>query len=441
MTAARALADRISLTGRATTGLTFLAVAASFCVSSMTLTAIGVNYEGVGGNPLLKIHPANWIFAIALLSNLLSKSDPIRYVSDLPRAFPGALLFVVMGAFTVAFAAVVQHIPATPLIDTFFAATAMLVLYDDLDDRTRARLRAMAHLILLANACVGIVEFLTRTRLTPFVVAGVPVLHDYRSTALFGHPLLNAGTTAGYILMLFFGGHPWGRPFLKAALMSMQSLALIAFGGRTAIVLLGIFLAAGSLPTIAGVVNGRRFNRRAVLAFTFGLPTIIAASVAAASSGVLTNFVDRFVDDKGSAQARLVIFDLFDSFSWGDILLGPDPRRLASLQTTLGIEYGIENSWLDFVFRYGAIATAFFVLGLLALLSDFMRRSRPNSIFLIVYFLILVGSSASLSVKSFAFNQFAILLLLVFGRGGETSVVGRRAIVASGRVATPPMSA
>jgi hypothetical protein len=414
--------DSMNPTGRATKGLTFLAVTASFCVSPMLLTAIGVNYEGVGGNPLVKIHPANWIFAVALLSNWLSKRDPVRYVSELPRAFPGALLFLAMEILTLVFATLVQHVPATLLVDTFFAATAMLVLYDDLDESTRAGLRLLAHLILFINACVGIVEFFTQTRLTPYVVAGIPVLHDYRSTALFGHPLLNSGTTAAYILMLFLGGHPRGRPFLKLALILVQSMALIAFGGRTAIVLLGIFLAAGSLPTIAGILNGRRFNQRAGLAFVLGLPTILVASVAAASNGVFTNFVERFVDDKGSAQARVVIFDLFNYFSLEEILLGPDPQRLASLQTTLGIEYGIENSWLDFVFRYGAVATAFFVLGLLALLGDFMRRARPRSILLVVYFLMLVSSSASISVKSFAFNQFAILLLVLFGREAEPAI-------------------
>ena len=53
----------------------------------------------VGGNPLFKLHPANWLFAMALLSNLLSKPDPVGYLSDLPRAFPGALLFVADGGF------------------------------------------------------------------------------------------------------------------------------------------------------------------------------------------------------------------------------------------------------------------------------------------------------------------------------------------------------
>ena len=31
--------------------------------------------------------------------------------------------------------------------------------------------------------------------------------------------------------------------------------------------------------------------------------------------------------------------------------MGPDPKRLAVLQNALGIEYGIENSWLRLIFQ------------------------------------------------------------------------------------------
>jgi hypothetical protein len=414
-------ADRRSPTGSVAKWLMMSAVVVAFCVSPLALTAVGVNYDRLGGNPLLKFHPSNWLFAIALASNLLSKTDLPRYISDLPKVFPGAALFILMAAFTVVYAAGVQHAPIMPLIDTFFAATSMLVLYEGVDESTRGRLRWLVHAILFTNACIGIVEFLTQSRLTPFVVAGVPVLHDYRSTALFGHPLENAGTTAGYSLMLFFGGAPSDSPLVKAALIALQLVALVAFGGRTALVLCGLMLAVGSLPTIAGVINGRRFDRNLGSVVVLATPVIIAAAVAAASSGLFNSLIERFEDDKGSAAARFVIFDLFNSFSFEDILLGPDPARLASLQTTLGIEYGIENSWLGLVFQYGAIISAFFVLGLLALLGDFVRRTRPRSVFIVAYFLILVSSSASISVKSFSFNQFAILLLIVFGRVDDTS--------------------
>ena len=412
----RPFGGRAPSTGGVATALLALAVLVSFCVSPMTLTAIGVSYDVVGGSPLLKIHPANWLFALALLVNWLGQQDLIGYLAAMARLFPGAMLFGAMWLLTVAYASLVQRLPATPLLDTYFAAIAALFLYEGVDERTRRNFALLLHIMLFVNACIGVGEFLTHSRLTPFVAAGAPVLHDYRSTALFGHPLLNAGTSAGYALMLFYGGDPADRRFLKAGLIGVQLAALVAFGGRTAIVLLAVLMALGALPTLGGVVNGRRFDRRVGLGLVFALPLLLGALTAVASGGLFDQFADRFGDDKGSAQARLVIFDLFGQFSLEDILFGPNQERLASLQRTLGIEYGIENSWLGLIFQYGAIMTTFFVVGLLALLGDIMSRSRKYAIVPVIYFLILVSSSASISVKSFSFNQFVILMVVVFGR-------------------------
>jgi len=394
-----------------------LAVVVAFCVSSMALAALGVSYSATGGSALLKLHPANWLFALALLLNVLGKSDRGAYLAQLPRAFPGAAFFIAMWAFIVVFAVAIQHTPVTPVIDTFFAALAMLVLYDDLDARCRDRIRLVLHAIMLANACLGIFEFLTQFRLTPFVVGDTLILTDPRSTALLGHPLLNAGVTGGYVLMLFFSGAAPGGPFVRAGAILVQLAAMIAFGGRAAIVLTLGFVLLGSLSAIGGALNGRPFDRRIGFAFALGLPMLIAASAAALSYGLFGALIERFVDDKGSAQARVVLFELFGDFSLEDLLLGPDPERLASLQNTLGIEFGIENSWLGLMFQYGAMIATFFIVGLLALLAELSRRSRPTAILIIVHFLLLASASASISVKSVGFNLFAILLIAVFGRG------------------------
>ena len=410
-------------TGPTASWLMILALVASFCLSSMTLAAIGINYDGVGGNALFKIHPANWLFALALAANLVEQPRPAAYLRRLPRAFPGVTLFALMTSVTLVFAALVQHAPFTPLVDTFFAGIALLILYEGVAEPMRHRIRFTLHAIMILNACVGVGEFLAHARLTPFVVAGAPILHDERSTALFGHPLLNAGTTAGYVIALFLGGSGPARPLARAALIAVGGAALVAFGGRTAIVLVAVILALGSLSRVAGVLNGRRFDRAGALALALLTPLLLAGLAVAASKGLFAGFLDRFVEDKGSTQARVAIFELFDGFTLEDLLLGPDPGRLASLQRRLGIEYGIENSWLGLMFQYGALMAGFFVAGLLALFGDIGARSRRNVGVLILYFLVLVSGAASLSVKSFAFNQFAIVLLVLF----DETAPGRRA--------------
>jgi hypothetical protein len=265
------------------------------------------------------------------------------------------------------------------------------------------------------NASLGILEYSLHFRLTPFVVAGTEIDDDYRSTALLGHPLLNAGTTATYILMLFLGGDPSRLPAWRAALAAPQMVAMVAFGGRTAIVLGAAVIALGSLPRIAAILNGRRFDQRIGIAVAIGLPIVIAAMIMAVSQGLLSDLSARFVDDKGSSEARVAILELFGKFSLEDMLLGPDPDRLQSLQWILGIEYGIENSWLGFVFQYGLLISLLFFIGVVALLAEYVSAGRPRSWVLVAFFLILSSSSASLSVKSTVLTQFAILMITIFG--------------------------
>lgn len=414
---------------RLATLTTILAVIVAFSVSSMALSALGVGYTAPGGNPLAKLHPSNWLFAFALLFNLLSAASPRAYLAELPRAFPGATFFSAMWVCLIAYAILVQHAPATPLIDTFFAAVAFLPLHRALEGGARIRLRRLLHGIMFVNASLGILEFLLHFRLTPFAVAGTAIVDDYRSTALLGHPLLNAGTTGAYILMLFFHGDPEDRPLLRAGMMALQMVAMVAFGGRTAIVLGVSALALGSLPTIAAILGGRRFDERLGIVIAIGSPIVVAAAFFAVSQGLFTDLVARFVDDKGSSEARVVIFDLFGQFSLADLLLGPDQERLQSLQTILGIEYGIENSWLGFVFQYGLLISVMFIGGFLALIAEYMARSRRGSWILVGYFLILASSSASLSVKSLVLSQFAILMITIFGREFNHEVIDAASIV------------
>lgn len=414
MSAASTATHERSSLANAAIALVVVAAIASFVISSMTLAALGIPYEAPGGSFLTKLHPATYLCGLALAATLAAKPDPAAFVASLPRHYPGATFFVVNWALIVAFVGLFQHTPIMPLADSFFCALAMLLLYEELDEPARLALRRLLHLVMLANACLGIFEFLTHTRLTPFVVGGKLLSEDYRSTALFGHPLLNAGTAGAYSLMLFFGADRAIGPVLRFALILVQLVALVPFGGRTSIVLTLATMGLGSLRAIADLLRGKRFDMRIGAALALGMPIAVGATVAIFGAGYLDQLIERFTDDKGSAQSRIVALQLFEAFSIEDILLGPDPERLASLQSTLGIEYGIENGWIGLVFQYGALMSGLFIAGLFALLWEFWRRSRIFASVILVDFLIQISSSASISVKSFVFNQFAILLLVVF---------------------------
>lgn len=399
---------------RAADALTLLSALLLFGVSSMTLAAAGIGYEQAGGSLLQKFHPSTYAAGLALAVRFLAQRNPFGWLAAQTARFPGATYFVATWTVMILFAAFVQRIPLSPIIDSFLCSVAMLVLYADADDRTRATLRLALHAFMLVNACIGIGEFVTGARLTPYVAGGRVILHDYRSTALLGHPLVNSGVAAAYALMLICNADRAMNWLLRSFLVAVQGAALVTFGGRTAIILcaaLGVFRLIGPGVRILG---GQRFDMRGALLAAFVAPLSLLCVAALAQRGAFEGLVERFSDDKGSAEARLLIFQLFDYFSVGDLLLGPDQQKLSTIQNTLGIEYGIESSWFGLLFGYGAIMTFFFGVAFAALMWEFWRRCRPGAWPLFVYLFVQLTSAAGISVKTLVFSQFVVLLLAFF---------------------------
>lgn len=411
MTSAAAVRSPLA---RAADALAVLTALLLFGVSSMTLSAFGVAYDQAGGSFLQKFHPATYMACLALVVRFLAQPRPFGWLALQIERFPGAAYFAATWAIMIVFAGVVQKAPISPIVDSFLCSFAFLVLYADADERTRATLRLALHAFMLVNACIGLFEFVTHMRLTPFVAGGKLILHDYRSTALLGHPLVNASAAAAYALMLIYGAdRAIGWP-LRLVLIAAQAAGLVAFGGRTAIVLCAALGVLRMARPALDLMSGRRFDMRAALVAALSAPVAFAALFILAQGGTFDGLVERFADDKGSSDARILIFQLFDYFTFDELLFGPDQLRLNTVQNTLGIEYGIESSWFGFLFGYGALMTFFFIIAFAALMWELWRRCRPGAWALFVYIIVQLSSAAGVSVKTLVFNQFVVLLLAFF---------------------------
>lgn len=396
--------------------LLFAGIVLAFSLSSLTLSALGIAYDAPGGNALHKLHPSTPLLCAAAAAHLFWRRDCVAALARLPATFPGATLFVCAWLLLAAYIVVWLKTPIMPIVDTFVPAVAALLLFEDLDEDVKKTVRFFLHGFLFANACIGIAEYALQMRLTPFVVGGAAIVYDVRLTALLGHPLTNAATSGVYVLALFFGGDRHLAPGLRALLIAMQLIAMIPFGGRTAMVITYAIIGAGAL--VRALLSAARDELRPAhwLALVVALPAIGAAVAGIVLSGAIDKILERFTDDAGSADARLVLFELFDMFSLQDILFGPDPERLAWAQWLLGIPYGIENSWLGLVFQYGALVAGILIAGIFCLWADIFARTGWRAAACFVLLFVLVTSAASLSVKSIQLTQFAIIVLALFDR-------------------------
>lgn len=409
--------------------LELISVGALFLVSALALNAWGFNYETTGGTVFEKIHPATWAAFAALALLLLRRPAPLPYLNALVKSSPGLLVYGIAFAVLFQHIVLVQRMAFTPVIDTFLAPLALFICLAQAAPAQRGRLALLLHAAMFANALLGLYESGTGWRLTPFAPTpgGIGFETDWRSSAFLGHPLTNAMTTGVYALALAQGGGRALAPLLRPAALLIQIIAMVAFGGRASLVILLALL--GLVACLGGyrAASGARVNLVQAGLVIAAIPLAAILLDQAIASGFFDRLAERFVDDKGSAKSRLVLVQLINQFSWSELLIGPDPDKLGSLQTLEGVEFGIESFWIGFMLAYGLVASGFFFIGLACFCRELLRETGPGAWIVLVFFFAVATTSVSISAKSPTLAQMTAVLLIALPRGRETRT-GRRGI-------------
>ena len=390
--------------------LTFAIIALLFSLSAMALTHLGLHYEVAGGSVIEKLHPAHLLLLLTLALLVLSSRRPAQFFDEVFRRHKGAMLFLLTWLLLLFQIIVAQHMPFTPVIDTFFMPVGLLLLLSHIGAGDRVRLAWLLHAFMLANAFLGLAEFALGFRLTPIFAGDMILVDEWRSSALLGHPLANAVMTGSYLVILSLGGWrdlPWG---LRPMAFGVNLLAMNAFGGRMALVAMLAFLVVIFGLKFLRLLHGARESRRNLVLAALLVPLGLAALFAGLEMGLFDQFLLRFVDDKGSASARVILMDIFRDLPLSAILFGPDPQHLSSLLRNYGLNFGIESFWIAFILSYGLFASLIFFVGLFLFLHDLVRSSSPIAFWPLLYFFLVSSTSVSLSAKS---TDLALMVVLV----------------------------
>jgi hypothetical protein len=393
--------------------LTCLAVVVALMVSGFVLMEIGIPYASAGGNPLLKIHPMTYLAIIAFAAAALSRGNPLVYIAECAAKFPGTAYFIVILIIMIVWTLIVQRQPLTSLIDTFLPASLFVFLISDLTPRQHRLLTLFIHVAMNANAVLGIIEVTTGWRLTPIILDNAAVLWDWRASAFLGHPLENAMLSGVYLLMILFGADRSISPTLRIGIVVLQMLGLVVFGGRAAMVLAYAFVVLRVIALTGGVLRGRRFDARFAALIVMAVPIVIGAVLLAFDLGVFDRVIERFTNDGGSADTRVSILRIFNSFPLYDLLMGPDPDVLTEKTIAEGTLAGIESFVFGFFLQSGMLISIIFFCGLAAISYDLWRVGSRAGLIHIFYFYFVAAGAASLSVKGQTLVQFAILFTTV----------------------------
>lgn len=394
-------------------GLTFLSVLAVFLLSGQMLNLIGIPYDGNGGNPLIKIHPASYLSVLALVAWIVADGGPGIFLGRVWRENPGLLAFFLAIGLLVFQVIFVQKTPISQVTDNFILTAC---LFASLVRLAPGEIKLLAYAvqgILVVNSFLGYAEVLGGFRLTPLYVNGEILAWDWRATALLGHPLMNAMTTAVCLVSLALGAGPF-RAWPRLALILFHFGALFFFGGRTAIVLSAAsLLAVGSVWT-ARLMLGRRFPLIVAAVAVLAGTLLVIGAILAVDAGLIDRVIGRFLDDEGSAMARVAMLSIFRDMSWPDIVFGPDVATVKAMLPKIGTPLAIESAYIGFVAYYGGFVTLFFLMGLAAFLAELVRRFGPPVLMpLGIYFLISTAVS-SFSTKSLELALLTSLLVTSF---------------------------
>lgn len=388
-------------------------VALLFAISGGMLWLVGYNYDGLTGNPATKIHPSTYLLVLVFAWRACTFGNPVGYTVAIADRRPASTLMAVISIVLLVVVIARQRPGMAGMIDTFVAPALLVMMLAEDDEKTFTRMQTVVHAIMTVNALLALFEFATKTLIFPYRLDGEAFMTDLRSTALQGHPLSNATVTSIYVLALLSGSKSLSMP-LRLGLIGLQCAALVAFGGRSAMVL--TILLGGCYLLIQGL-RGLRTGRVNLLGAALGLilaalvPVVIAV---AASYGFFDALLERFVSDSGSANARVEMFDLFNHLELRDVIVGPDIDLIESLRRISGLEQGIENPIIRMVLYQGAFFTLLLFVGFALFMHEVARRCHAGIWLLMLGWLILLNTSESLASKTTLTTKFVVIALALY---------------------------
>lgn len=421
--------------------LTYVSITSLLVKSGTLLEHLGYHYIKPGGFPWEKFHPGTLIACCALAARILAANDVKAETRRLLASDPLISLYLLSLVIAAAHAVVITKNPVSGLVDTFLLPVILFALTKDLDPRIRRSLALLICAFMAGNACIALAEYLTGWRLVPVVVdfripepgqapdpdadpGALVALFDWRATALLGHSLENALVTGALILCLASPGTRWLRPMFRFPLLALSLLALVAFGGRSSLVLaIAGALLFGIAAAARKLAAGTSISRRGTALALFSIPIVCSVAWVAVESGFFDRLVSRFVEDSGSAAARIQMWDMFQPLTTWQILLGPDPDVLRLQQHLLGLELGIESFWIGLTLAYGLIIATLMFIGLALLAVRIVLSSGPGASAILIYFFLNASTSTSLSSKTTTFGLVILLILVLLQKDRRCDIL------------------
>lgn len=398
-----------------------------FLVPGTLLDLVGYDYSSIGGSQITKIHVSTYFvvpFAIVFLVTYPHKQALMRYYA---AEKPGSLFFFVVATTALINIILGKRNGFGMYFDTDLNLFLCSMLLPFVMPTNLERLEKFVHIYFAANAALAIFEFVTGWHpfpLTTYSPDGY-AFEEPRATAFLGHPLFGATMTCVYVISLLSGTGSFNSAWLPG-MLSLQILALIAFGGRSAFGLTMSIIGAVLLLRTLRFVSGSKLLYRQIIMGAFACVATVFILIGALYSGTLDPFIERFEDDGGSARTRLLMWPLLTSFKWGDMLWGAPTDYVFSQIVFHGLAWGIENPFMQIAVYQGVVVATMITIGIALTLYEIYKRLERKCLFAIAAFLLLSSGFGSFAGRYYTVSQFIVTIEILYRRRSTERVTSSR---------------
>ena len=383
----------------------------SMTLSAQALLALGMPYDAPYGPPIAKLHPGSWLLVLAWLCALARHGNPLAVQLEAARREPLATAYIVcMGL--VFFWTIYRHgsSGAAYILQTLWMPALAIFTLGLLGASRRQQTAQLVMALLCLNAALALGEYFLKAHLVP-ISADQEGTEYFRSSALLGHPLLNANVTMALLpaVMLL----PWRLAWrLLAGLLLLCSM--LAFGARTALVT-GL-LVYGAHAAVQGTVNALR-GRYSYLQLTGTLAGVMLVGAALAGTVLATGLGERIFSNlkwDNSANVRLKVWEAFDFLHGSDWWLGVPPSQIDRIAVAMGLDpryEAIENFWIYAYLQFGAIGFVPFIVGMACLIALLIKHSQPAMRGAVFVFFAVASTANALSSKTVSLTLLSVVAL------------------------------
>jgi len=355
-------------------------VALYFVLPGNALPKIGWHYFG-GGSEFQKIHPATFLLVavfsmLVVLDRVFQRRCIVQLKTD--HAFV-AFGFAALAASL--FAIVVRGASIANLLETFALALMVRLAIVAAPRRSMAQFRIFVDLMFIVGAATVFWEFAFKRS----IIFENPIFYDqateqfivteFRAAGIFGHPLSAAGFFSLYSILILVST-PMRLTIgcaTRLALAGLSFVAILPTGGRSALLVGGLVMAAFIGQSVLRSLARGTFSKAGLVWFVTLMAGLLLALPVMDHFDVFDVMLARFARDDGSTLSREYAFQILFNTRLQDLWFGLDQSEVMNLQRQYGL-VAIENAWINFAMVCGLVIT----IPLLVTYLLFLFRSNPR---------------------------------------------------------------